>query len=327
MTQLTYFERQVIESKLRTNQSHCEISWALGRDRRVIDREVKRNKPPDRPYDARLAERLANQREANRHRPKLEKRTSQALRQYVIDRLRENWSPEQIVGTLKDQPPAELKGVVLCHETVYQFIYAGDGRFEGLFKHLRRGRKKRQRRWARKPRQVPVPERISIHERPTEVSLKTTVGHWETDTVEGKRTTKGNLSVQYERKLMLARLHKVTNKTADETEQALRKTIDTLPLPLFKTITFDNGGEGANHTSLRDDYGLQTFFCDPYASWQKGGVENLNGLIRQYIPKRTDISRLTDQQIYDIQESLNNRPRKSLNYLTPNQALAREVGH
>lgn len=327
MQQLKYYERQVIESKLRSGQSHRDIAWSLGRDRRVIDREVERNKPPDRPYDARVAERLAEQREANRHRPKLEKRTSRVLRQYVIDRLRENLSPEQIVGMLREQPPLELKSVSLCHETVYQFIYAGDGRFEGLFKHLRRGRKKRQRRWARKLRKTPVPERISIHERPAEVWFKTTVGHWESDTVEGKRTTKANLSVQYERKLMLARLHKVADKTAEETEQALRKTIDSLPLPLFKTITFDNGGEGANHTHLRDDYGLQTFFCDAYASWQKGGVENLNGLIRQYIPKNTDISQLTDRQIYDIQEALNNRPRKSLNYLTPNQALAREVGH
>lgn len=327
MTQLTYFERQIIESKLRTDQSHRDIARALGRDRRVIDREVNRNKPSGRPYDARLAERLASEREANRHRPKLEKRTSRILRQYVIDRLRENLSPEQIVGVLKEQPPSELKGVALCHETVYQFIYAGDGRFEGLYRHLRRGRKKRQRRWARKPRKVPIPERISIHERPREALSKTTVGHWESDTVEGKRTTRGNLSVQYERKLMLARLHKVADKTAEETERAIRKTIDTLPLPFFKTITFDNGGEGANHTSLRDDYAIQTFFCDAYASWQKGGVENLNGLVRQYIPKGADISQLTDHDIYVIQESLNNRPRKSLNYLTPNQALAREVGH
>ena len=126
---------------------------------------------------------------------------------------------------------------------------------------------------------------------------------------------------------MLARCHKVADKTADETEQAMRKSIDSLPLPLWKSVTFDNGGEAATHVNLRNDYDLQTYFCDAYASWQKGGVENLNGLIRQYIPKRTDISQLTDEQIYGIQERLNNRPRKSLHYLTPNQALEREVGH
>lgn len=327
MIQIKYYERQIIESKLRSGESHRDIAWSLGRDRRVIDREIERNKPPNRPYDARVAERLAKVREAKRHEAKLNKHANQILRQEVIKLIRLNWSPEQIVGYLNEQPPPELKDFQICHETIYQFIYEGDGRYEGLYKHLRRGRKKRQRRWARKPRKTSIPERISIHERPTEIDAKTTVGHWESDTIEGKRTTKGNLSVQYERKLMLARLHKVANKTAEETEQALRKTIDTLPLPFFKTITFDNGSEGASHTNLRRDYDIKTFHCDAYASWQKGGVENLNGLIRQYIPKGSDISQLTNQQIYDIQEALNNRPRKSLNFLTPNQALAREVGH
>lgn len=327
MPALTYFERQVIASKLRAGQSHRDIAKALGRDRRVIDREIERNKPPGRKYNARLAETLSARREADRHRPKLEKRTMRVLRHYVIDRLREDWSPEQIVGVLREQPPPELRGSSLCVETVYQFIYEGEGRFLRLYPHLRRGRSRRQKRWARKSRKVPIPSRVSIHERPEEIEAKEVPGHWESDTMEGKRTTKGNLSVQYERKLMLARCHKVADKTADETEQAMRKSIDSLPLPLWKSVTFDNGGEAATHVNLRNDYDLQTYFCDAYASWQKGGVENLNGLIRQYIPKRTDISQLTDEQIYGIQERLNNRPRKSLHYLTPNQALEREVGH
>jgi IS30 family transposase len=327
MTKLTHFERQIIESKLRTNQSHRDIAAALGRDRRVIDREIERNKPIGRAYTAATAQRLALAREAKRNAPKLTKGKYCILKEYITNRLKEDWSPEQIVGVLEKQPPRELYGQTICVETIYQFIYEGAGRYECLYPHLRRGRKKRQTQRARKPRKITIPERISIHERPIEVNCKTAVGHWESDTVEGKRTTTGNLSVQYERKLMLARLHKLLNKTAEETETAIRKTIDTLPLPFFKTITFDNGGEGATHINLRKDYDLQTFFCDAFASWQKGGVENLNGLVRQYIPKGTDISQLTDKQIYDIQERLNNRPRKSLHYLTPNQALACEVGH
>jgi|SRR3989338_143223 len=327
MTKLIYFERQIIESKLRTNQSHRDIATAIGRDRRVIDREIERNKPIGRAYTANVAERLARERKAKRNAPKLSKGKHRTLKEHVIAELREDHSPEQIAGVLAKQPPVELKGQTVCAETIYQFIYEGEGRYEFLYPHLRRGRKKRQKRWARKPQKVTIPERISIHERPIEIASKITVGHWESDTVEGKRTTKGNLSVQYERKLMLARLHKVADKTAAETEQAIRKSIDSLPLPLFKTITFDNGGEAATHVSLKNDFDLQTFFCDAFASWQKGGVENLNGLIRQYIPKGADISKLTDRQIYDIQERINNRPRKSLNFLTPNQVLAREVGH
>lgn len=327
MQKLTLFERQVIESKLRSGQSHREIAEALGRDRRVIDREIKRNRPGDRPYIANLAEWLTKEREATRNQPKLKKKIYRPLKRFIIARLKEDWSPEQIAGLLKNQPPKELTDQTICLETIYQFIYCGDGRYEHLYSHLRRGRKRRQQRWTRKPRKVTIPGRISIHTRPEEIETRLTTGHWETDTVEGKKLTKENLSVQFERKLKLARFHKVKNKTAEETEQAIRKTIDTLPLPLFKSFTFDNGGEGANHENLKVDYDVETFFCDAYASWQKGGVENLNGLIRQYIPKGFDISKLTDKQIYDIQERLNNRPRKSLNYLTPNQALAMEVGH
>src|SRR3989338_3839073 len=226
MPALTYFERQVIASKLRAGQSHRDIAKALGRDRRVIDREIERNKPPGRKYNARLAETLSARREADRHRPKLEKRTMRVLRHYVIDRLREDWSPEQIVGVLREQPPPELRGSSLCVETVYQFIYEGEGRFLRLYPHLRRGRSRRQKRWARKSRKGPITSRVSIHERREEIEAKEVPGHWESDTMEGKRTTKGNLSVQYERKLMLARCHKVADKTADETEQAMRKSID-----------------------------------------------------------------------------------------------------
>ena len=132
--------------------------------------------------------------------------------------------------------------------------------------------------------------------------------------------------MQYERKSQLARLHKITDKSAPETTEAIRDSIGSLPQYLWQSITFDNGLEGASHCQLKNDYQLKTYFGDAYAAWQKGGVENLNGLIRQSIPKGSDISKLTDDQIYAIQEKLNNRPRKSLNYLTPNQVIDQETG-
>ena len=158
------------------------------------------------------------------------------------------------------------------------------------------------------------------------MAYKTTCGHWESDTVVCRKQ-KTALSVQYERKTQLLRLHKVRDRSAEATEDALRDTIASLPQQAFRSITFDNGGEGSCHVRIRDDYGIQTFFCDAYASWQKGGVENINGLLRQYIPKDADLSRMTDEDISTIQEMLNNRPRKSLNYLTPDQAIASEVRH
>ena len=135
------------------------------------------------------------------------------------------------------------------------------------------------------------------------------------------------ISVQYERKTMLTKIHRVLNRTSEENEQALNQTIDSFPAEVFKSITFDNGTENACHTKIRDGYDIQTFFCDVYAAWQKGGVENTIGLIRRYLPRGTDISNITDEQIQSVEDWLNNRPRKKLNYLTPKEALEAALNH
>lgn len=131
--------------------------------------------------------------------------------------------------------------------------------------------------------------------------------------------------MQQERKIKLLSLHKLPNKTAVETRDALIKTIESLQPGAVQTITFDNGGEGALHAIIRDDWDVDTYFCDTYCSWQKGGVENANGMIRYYLPKNADLSKLTDRDIYEIQEKLNNRPRESLGFQTPNE-LAVQLG-
>lgn len=324
MAKITYFERQIIESGIRSGKSRRAIANSVGRDHRVIAREVKRNSHADTSYTARSAQHMTDTRERTRTKKKLERDTP--LRAYVIEQLHADRSPEQIAGILNTHPPDQLTDRTLCHETIYQYIYEGEGRYQHLYPHLRRGKKKRQHHRARKPRTLHIPERISIHERPREVTHKTHYGDWESDSMICKKQQE-IISVQYERKSQLVRIHKVANKTAAETTDAIRETIDSLPQYLFRTMTFDNGTEGVGHTMIRDDYGIATYFCDAYASWQKGGVENINGLIRQYIPKDADLSQMTDEDMYAIQERLNNRPRKGLNYLTPNQVIAREVGH
>lgn len=324
MQRVTFYERQVIEAKLRQKRSHRHIARFLRRDRRVIDREVERNCGDYSPYTATTAQRIADQRERKRIRKKLER--DPVLRAHVVAELREDRSPEQIAGRLREQPAlTPLAGKRICAETVYQYIYVGAGRFEYLYPHLRRGRHRRHRQRARTPKKVLIPARISIHERPEEVAAKSRVGHWESDTAVCRKQ-QGALSVQYERKIQLLRLHKVADRSAEETTAALHDTVASLPQDLFRTMTFDNGGEGAGHGELRQAYGIATYFCDAYASWQKGGVENMNGLIRQYIPKDAALDAMTDADIRVIQEKLNNRPRKSLNYLTPNEVIAREVG-
>lgn len=127
----------------------------------------------------------------------------------------------------------------------------------------------------------------------------------------------------------MVRLHKVKNKEAKEFEKIIEDTIKSLSNKLFLTVTRDNGSENARHEETKNKYGVQSYFCDPYSSWQKGGVENMNKLIRQYLPKNIDFSKITNEDIYEIQEKLNNRFRKNFNYLTPNELLARELkkGH
>src|SRR3990167_5323869 len=154
MRRLTYFERQIIESGMRVGKAVRAVARCLGRDHRVIQREVDRNTCGGRMYEARIAERLAEKREKKRHIPKLERSENEILREFVIEKLKEDLSPEQIAGMVKEYPPTGLKGQHICFETIYQYIYAGEGRYENLYPHLRKGRKKRQKHHARTPRKV-----------------------------------------------------------------------------------------------------------------------------------------------------------------------------
>lgn len=322
MQRLTDFERQKIEYLLRCRLGVRAIARLLKRDHAVISREIRRNTGASREYTAAVAKshtarnaRITNTRilDKNPH-----------LRRWVVDRLKNDWSPEQIAGRLKERPPKKVHGMSLSHETIYQWIYEGEGRWLHLYPHLRKGKKKRQKRYARKPQKCHIPERISIHERPEEITKRTIFGHWESDSLLGKGHQHG-LSVQYERVAQLTRLHRVRSMKAEETKTALEDSIRSLPASLWKSITFDNGSEGAAHHIIRRQYGIDTFFCDAFASWQKGGVENMNGLIRQYIPKGTDMDTVTDAAISGIEERLNNRPRKGLGYRTPNEVIAEEI--
>lgn len=317
---LTKYEREKIEFYLKLRMKKREIARRLKRDHSIIVREINRNLDGRKHYNADSAQKRAEQKAKKTNKRKLEK--IPRLKDYVKEKIKKDWSPEQIAGRLKHQPPPELKGQKVSHEAIYQYIYEGGGRYENLFKHLRRGRPKRQKRWARKKRKkIIIPDRISIHER---LILKDEIGHWESDTVICSKQ-KSALSVQYEKSIQLTRLHKLANKSAAETEQALIKTVESVDNELSKTMTFDNGTEGALHASLGKIFGIKTYFCDPYCSWQKGGVENMNGLIRQYLPRSARLDDLSDNEIFLIQEKLNNRPRKGLNFLSPNEAYLKVI--
>lgn len=325
LSRITFYEREKIELYLKMKKSRRWIGRKLCRNHTDISREINRNSNQLFPYRAKDAQRLHEARLMKKNQKKLEKFKYQKLKKYVISNLKEDFSPDQIAGRLQNEPPPELMGITISHESIYQYIYNGQGRFERLYPHLRTGRHKRQRRFDRKKRsKIKILERISIHLRPEEADRKKRIGDWETDSMIFSKQ-KEILSTQYERKTMLCRLHKLSNKTAEETENAIADSIESLPKGAWLTITRDNGTENAGHLNTLNNFNIQSYFCDPYCSWQKGGDENLNKLVRQYLPKKANLSKVTDEDIYAIQERLNNRPRKSLNYLTPNEVTAKYI--
>lgn len=312
--EITFYEREKIESYLRMRKKKIWIAQRLGRDYSIIKREIKRNSGEHIPYNAVEAQKYAERRKKKIHVRKLEKWQNKALKGYVEEKLKKGWSPEQIAGVLKKYLP---EGIALCkdrsvsYESIYDWIYNGEGKYFGLYQYLRRKQKVRIHHFTRKKRKkrIIIPNRAGIEERPESDEF----GHWETDSVifSGRSI----LSVQFEKKSKLCRLHKCEDKSALASEEALWDSMESTGICFWKTLTRDNGSENVLH----EESDVPSFFCDPYASWQKGGVENLNGLVREYLPKRSNLDTITKEEIFAIQENLNNRPRKSLGYKTPNQ--------
>lgn len=322
---LTKYDREMLEYWLRTKQSLRSIAVVMRRSHSVLSKEIRKNGGGERKkYRADKAQKVYEERKHQSRRGKLE--MDEELCNYVEKRLAEEWSPEQIAGRLKKFPPEHLRGKYISHESIYYWIYEKAEKYKQLHKNLRTHRPKRKKYGKRKHKKTAIPSRVSIHERPETITHKLRYGDWESDTMEFQRNSKRPpLSVQYERKSQLVRIHKLEDKSAEETKQALLKTAESVPRELFHSMTFDNGTEGTKHTILREYYGIDTYFCDPFASWQKGGVENMNKLLRQYLPRSTNLHDLSDEQLKIIQERLNNRPRKSLNYQTPNEVIQKVV--
>jgi len=320
---LTFYDRQKLEYWFRTKLSMRALARILGRDHSVLVRELQRNGCGDRKkYRADVAQRMFESRVHKQHRGKLDKYPE--LKKKVVEGLQKEWSPDVIAGKLKSAEPEALPETTISHESIYHYIYNKKGRFEGLYKYLRQGQSKRHKLHSRKKCKLRILERKSIHFRPEYIGERKRFGDWESDSVIFSKQ-KTILSVQSERKSKLIRIRKLCNKSAEETKNALIMTAESVPKELFLSITFDNGTEGAKHTEIKKEYGVETYFCDPFASWQKGGVENANKLIRQYLPRSADLGKYTDRDIFLIQEKLNNRPRKCLNYQSPNEVFNKVV--
>jgi IS30 family transposase len=302
---LSQEERYQIRWLRKGGWSRAAIGGELHRAASTISRELRRNATPDGGYDTRYAQRQSVQR---RHAASALPRIDAQTWTTVEERLHEDWSPEQIAGA--DE-------VAISVERIYQHIAADRQRGGTLWRHLRK-RKQRRRHGCGTPRERQRFGGRCIHERPAIVEQRVRVGDWEGDTIVGKGPAR--IVTLVDRKSGWARLRKVPDGTATAVAEAVLCVLHPVRACVH-TLTWDNGSEFAEHRLMDIALEATSYFALPYSSWQRGCNENLNGLVRQYIPKGCDIGQFTDAQIQQIEDKLNRRPRKRLSYQTPEQVF------
>jgi IS30 family transposase len=318
--QLSLVEREEISRGVAAGRSLRSITHRLGRAPSTLSRELARNGGSVR-YRAHRADRAAWQRA---RRPKACKLVENpVLRGVVEELLAEPWSPQQIAGRLARTYPDDEE-MRVSHETIYLtlFIQARGGLKRELTQHLRTRRANRRPKGARPPSgKGQIVDPVMISQRPADVEDRAVPGHWEGDLIMGKRQTAiGTLVERWSRYVMLFPLPH--GHTAEAVRLALETTVQRLPNHLWKSLTWDQGKEMAQHATFTVDTGVQVYFCDPKSPWQRGSNENTNGLLRQYFPKGTDMSILTQDDLDAAAHSLNGRPRQTLKWMTPSEKLA-----
>lgn len=306
--QLTFEQRVAIKAYLKIGLKRYQIAQQIGVHPTTVSRELKRNTGAKgyRPQQAQLktaARRLLAAKHVN---------FTPAVKQRVEFYLKHDWSPEQISGYLKLR-----EHIHISHETIYQHVWADKRAGGSLYRHLRWSQKKKRKRYGRNDRRGQIPNRVSIDARPAVVAQKTRLGDWEADTMIGKHHQGALVSI-VERKSQWTCLNRVPHKTADLVTAAINQKLGAFKAQVH-TVTVDNGKEFAGHEQLAAELDAEIYFAHPYRSWERGLNENINGLIRQYFPKNYDFRLITDEDILFVENRLNNRPRKSLNFQTPNE--------
>lgn len=349
---LTQTERELLSQWRKAGIAKKEIARRLGRDIRTVQRELIRNKIRvsvgkdwEMIYEPIHAQHIAEVRKQHAYLAK-QPLKNKNIYAYVLEHLRGGWSPEQISGRLREVDHKGEKDWQICMETIYQFIYKPktdatqlgqqqevDGRRKKtktfitvtdvshpLYEYLRRKQVRRRKKGGRKAQRVRIPDRVSIHDRPTIISQRVQFGHWEGDSIVGRNHTSG-LHTEYERVSSLTRFERIDRITATQTVIAGKKIFGVLPAHARLSTTLDNGLENTGHMALTIALGVEAYFADPYASWQRGGNENCNLWIRYYFPKKTDFSTITDEELKDVEDELNTRPRKRLKFKTPQEVF------
>ena len=314
-------EREEISRGLAAGKTLRQMAGELGRAPSTISREIRRNKS-QRGYRAHSAEYRA-QRRARRPKACLLERYAR-LREVVIEKLQHNWSPRQISGYLIEQFPDDLS-MRVSPETIYRslFIQARGVLKKDLIKHLRTGRRIRRAK-ASSARLIPahgqILDAVRISQRPAEVEDRAVPGHWEGDLLVGSKHTK--IATLVERQSRYVMLVKMPADDSKSIVDALARAMQKLPAELRRSLTWDRGSEMAQHKRFTVATDVQVYFCDPHSPWQRGSNENTNGLLRQYFPKGTDLSRYSQPYLDKIGRELNERPRETLGFRTPAVKLA-----
>lgn len=307
-TQLTREQRYQIYALRKAGHTQTETASVIGVHKSSISRELRRNRGR-RGYRPALAHESAEARRRAAHRPRISAQTWVV----VESLLRRDWSPEQVAGRLR------LEGrEAVSHERIYRYVYADQRAGGTLHLHLRCQRQRRKR-YGKASRRGQIAGRVGIEERPRVVEAKRRIGDWEADTIVGRRG-RGALLSLVERKSKLLRLCWVERKGAGEVAEASLRVLSPLSGKVL-TLTSDNGGEFAHHQRISEGLGARFYFARPHASWERGVNENTNGLLRQYFPKRADFAMITQAEVERVVGRLNERPRKTLGYRTPNEVF------
>jgi IS30 family transposase len=321
---LSLEEREEISRGLAAGDSIRAIAEALGRSPSTVCREVNANGGRKK-YRALVADRAACRRALRPKRAKLAQ--SRRLRGVVERKLEAKWSPQQISAWLAPEYP-DRPEMQVSHETIYQslFVQSRGALRKELHSCLRSGRAMRRAKAYTKGNvgQGQLKNMVMISERPAEVKDRAVPGHWEGDLIFGKKMTSiGTLVERHSRYVILLKLP--NGHGAEAVRKAMTKRILTLPAQLRRSITWDQGKEMAEHVEFTVETGVQIYFCDPKSPWQRGSNENTNGLLRQYLPKASDLSQCTQRELDAVARSLNTRPRQTLGWMTPSQAFADAV--
>ena len=317
-------EREELSRYLAMDYSYRDIAICLGRNISTISREITCHSCHSWNYRAVAAQKQARSKAIEpRRKRKLD--TNERLRNFVCQHLAKRWSPEQIVKRLKVLYPADME-MHVSHETIYAYLYVHPRGYlkRQMVKQLRRKHVNRRIRDKERKKSNPIQDYVSIDERPAEINSRKIAGHWEGDLIMGP-LNKSALGTLVERTTRLTLLVKLSKKDAASVCEAFTEKFNALPSKIKKSLTYDQGQEMADHKLFTENTKVKVYFAHPHAPWERGTSENTNMLVRDFFPRGTSFSKITEAKLQEVQDLLNDRPRKVLNWYTPHEVFTETV--